>query len=405
MEKFNYQARNHSGSIISGSQEASSRKELADSLFAKDLTPISIESVTAGKPLGKALSLLPMGRVSLKERVLFSRQFATMISAGIPIVRSLNVLKDQTSSKPLQTALTQIAKQVESGSTLAEALGRFPRIFNPVYVSMVHAGEIGGMLDNVLERLADQMEKDSELTSKVRGAMVYPTLIFFVMTAAFIFIMVVVVPQLKAVFDQVNTELPWNTKLLLSMADTMTKYGIYVGVAIVAVVFFLIRLIHSNQSARHTWHALLLHIPILGTVLRKINLARFARTLGALLGAGIPVLEALKVVTSSLGNVILQDELTKASTAVKNGASLAKTLHASKEFPPIVSEMIAIGEETGELEKILSKLAEFYDKEVTAVVANISSIIEPLMLMVMGTLVGFIIVSVIGPLYQLTNSF
>lgn len=405
MEQFRYRARNRSGKIVAGEQTAERKKDVADSLFAKDMTPVEIETASSGRPLKKMLSVLPGGRVSLKERVIFSRQFATMIDSGIPIVRSLNVLKDQTTSKPLATALVQIAKDVESGSTLSDALARFPKIFSAVYVSMVRAGEVGGILDEVLERLADQMEKDSDLVSKVRGAMVYPALIFVVMIAALAFIMTVVIPQLTSVFDAVAVELPWNTKLLLDLSEIIRSSGIFLVVGIVAIGAVAMQLFRRNLKLKFWLHGMILRTPVLGTIVTKINLARFARTLGSLLGAGIPMLEALQTVSDSLGNVVMRDEMKQAMKSVRNGSSLAKTLQGSKVFPPIVPEMIAIGEETGELEKILMKLADFYDKEVASLVANLSSVIEPLMLIVMGSLVGFIVVSVIGPLYSLTSGF
>lgn len=405
METYTYQAHSRSGQIVSGTQKANSKKEIVDALLAKDMTPVMIESTDNSGIVSKIKSLIPHGRVSMKERVIFSRQFATMIGAGIPIARSLAILKTQTSNKTLASALETIAHDVESGSTLSDSISKYPKIFSPIYTSMVHAGEIGGILDDVLNRLADQMEKDSELVSKVRGAMVYPGLIFVVMIAALIFIMTVVVPQLEVVFEAVDTELPWNTQLLLNLSATMRSQGILIGFIAIIGIFIFLRFAKKNQKLRHSLHRFYLKIPVFGMIMRKINIARFARTFGALLGAGIPVLDALKVVSDSLSNVIMQDELVAASTAVRNGGSIAKALKSSKVFPVIVPEMIAIGEETGELEKILIKLADFYDKEVQSLVANISSVIEPMMLIVMGSLVGFIIVSVIGPLYQLTSGF
>lgn len=405
METYNYQAHSHSGQIISGSQQASSKKEIVDALLAKNMTPVSIEAVSSSSLASKLKSLIPHGRVSMKEKVIFSRQFATMIGAGIPIARSLSILKTQTSNKALAAALETVAHDVESGSTLSDSLAKYPKVFSPVYISMVHAGEVGGILDEVLNRLADQMEKDSELVSKVRGAMVYPGLIFVVMIAALIFIMTVVVPQLEVVFEAVDTELPWNTQLLLNLSATMRSQGILIAIGIIIGGILFFRVSKKNQKLHRSLHRFYLKIPVFGMIIRKINIARFARTFGALLGAGIPVLDALRVVSDSLSNVIMQDELQTASTAVRNGGSIAKSLKTSKVFPVIVPEMIAIGEETGELEKILTKLADFYDKEVQSLVTNLSAIIEPMMLIVMGSLVGFIIVSVIGPLYQLTGSF
>lgn len=405
METYTYQAHTHTGQLVNGSQQAESKKEVVDTLLAKDMTPISIEAASDSSVIKKLAGFLPHGRVSMKERVIFSRQFATMIGAGIPIARSLSILKSQTANKTLAAALDKVAHDVESGTTLSDSIAKFPKIFSPVYISMVHAGEVGGILDEVLNRLADQMEKDSELISKVRGAMVYPGLIFVVMIAALIFIMTVVVPQLEAVFEAVDTELPWNTKLLLNLSSLMRSQGFLIGAVVISSGVLFVRTAKKNQKLRHYLHRVYLKIPVFGTITRKINIARFARTLGSLLGSGIPVLEALKVVSDSLSNVIMQDELKAASNAVRNGGSLAKSLRSSKVFPIIVPEMIAIGEETGELEKILMKLADFYDKEVQSLVANLSSVIEPMILIVTGGLVGFIIISVIGPLYQLTGSF
>jgi len=405
MERFRYQARTPTGAIVEGEEEAASRKAAADALFAKELTPITIESISKGASVGRLSRLLPARGVPLREKVLFSRQFATMISSGIPIVRALSVLRNQTENKTLKQALAKIAKDVEAGRPLSESLHQHPKVFTPIYVSMVHAGEIGGILDEVLERLADQMEKDAELVSKVRGAMVYPGLIFVVMIAAFGFIMTVVVPQLTVVFDAIDTDLPWNTKVLLAISKISQNYGIWILIGLVAVFIGVMRWIRTSQKARRVLHTIELKLPVLSTIIKKINLARFARTLGSLLGSGIPVLEALQVVGDSLSNTIIREEVRAAARKVKNGTSLAQSLHGSKVFPAIVSEMIAIGEETGELDKILLKLAAFYDKEVSSLVANLSSVIEPLMLIVMGSLVGFIIISVIGPLYQLTGSF
>lgn len=405
MENYSYTARTRTGHIIHGLQQASTKKDVAGTLFAKDLTPLTIDSAAQNNALSRLTNYLPTNHVPLKEKVMFSRQFATMIGAGIPIIRSLHILKEQTANKVLANALQSIAHDVESGTALSDALGKFPRIFSPVYISMVRAGEIGGILDDVLSRLADQIEKDADLVSKVRGAMIYPSLIVVVMIFALIFIMTVVIPQLQVVFDSIDTELPWNTKLLLSLSGALQNYGLFIGLGVVAFIMIGWRMYRTNYQLRKRVHRLLLRVPVAGNIIRKITIARFARTLGALLGSGIPVLEALKVVSESLGSIPMREEIASASIAVRNGTSLAKTLHHSKLFPPIVSEMIAIGEETGELEKILIKLADFYDKEVQALVVNLSSVIEPLMLIIMGTLVGFIIVSVIGPLYELTSGF
>lgn len=401
MPHFEYTARDKTGKLVHGSTEATDRDEAASALFAKNLTPVKISGHE--KKSGLNLSMIKRKGVPMEEKVIFSRQFATMIGAGVPIVKSIAILRNQSSSPVMKDALNHILKTVEGGGTLSSALAQYPNIFSPTYVSMVKAGEVGGILEQVLDRLATQIEKDHDLVAKVRGAMIYPSVIFVVMTGAFFFIMTVIVPQLAVVFAQMGGELPWYTKSLLSLSHILTHYGFLVIIGIAAVVYGLIRY-RKTPGGRHLFDRFTLKLPIFGAIVRKVNLARFSRTLSSLMAAGIPVLDALEVVAKSLGNTIIRDEILEIAGAVKNGSSIAKPLAHSKNFPPIVSEMVAVGEETGKLDDILAKLASFYEKEVDTVVASISSIIEPILMIVMGVMVGFIVISVIGPLYQLTSS-
>lgn len=403
METFEYTAKSKSGEIVHGTISAGDKKAAADSLFDKSLTPISIA--------GKKTSLSPAAigkvfdrkKVPLSEKVIFSRQFATMIGAGVPIIKSISILAAQSSNATMKAALTQIGKEVEGGATLSSSLAHYPAIFSPTYISMVKAGEVGGILEEVLDRLATQMEKDHELVGKVKGAMIYPAVIFVVMMVAFFFIMTVIVPQLSAVFAQLGGELPWYTKVLLGISQILIKYGVIVGILIAAAVVVFIK-VRKKPKIKHTIDALLLRLPIFGNIVQKVNVARFSRTFAALMGAGIPVLDALNVVAQSLSNSIIADEVREIVKSVKNGSSIAKPLSKSRIFPPIVAEMTSVGEETGTLDTILTKLAEFYEKEINSIVAGISSIIEPVLIIVLGGMVGFVVVSVIGPLYQLTNS-
>lgn len=401
MPHFEYTARDKTGKLVHGTTEAADRDTAATAIFAKNLTPVKISGHENKSNLN--LGMIKRKGVPMEEKVIFSRQFATMIGAGVPIIKSIAILRNQSTSPVMKDALAHILKSVEGGGTLSDALARYPNIFSPTYVSMVKAGEIGGILEQVLDRLATQIEKDHDLVSKVRGAMIYPSVIFVVMTGAFFFIMTVIVPQLAVVFAQMGGDLPWYTKSLLNLSHILTHYGILVIAAIGAVIYGLIRY-RKTSSGRHFFDSLVLKLPIFGAIVRKVNLARFARTLSSLMAAGIPVLDALEVVARSLGNTIIRDDILTIAKAVKNGSSIAKPLAHSKNFPPIVSEMVAVGEETGKLDDILAKLASFYEKEVDTVVASISSIIEPILMIVMGVMVGFIVISVIGPLYQITSS-
>lgn len=403
MEIFEYSAKNKAGKIIRGNVSATDKKAAADSLFDKGLTPISIENKKKAFTPASISKALDRKKVPLTEKVIFSRQFATMVGAGVPIVKSINILANQTTNATMKASLQTIGKEVEGGNTLSLALSRYPAIYSPTYISMVKAGEVGGILEDVLDRLATQMEKDHELIGKVKGAMIYPAVIFVVMAIAFFFIMTVIVPQLSAVFAQLGGELPWYTKLLLSISDSLKKYGVLILILLAIGVAIFIK-IRKKPAVKHKLDIIFLHAPIFGNVIRKVNLARFSRTFAALMGAGIPVLDALNVVSQSLSNSVIADEIKTIAHAVKNGSNIAKPLSKSKNFPPIVAEMTAVGEETGTLDTILTKLAEFYEKEVNSIVAGISSIIEPVLIIFLGGLVGFVVISVIGPLYQLTSN-
>lgn len=402
MAFFEYTARNKSGGLVHGSIEAADKAAAANSIFEKNLTPVTITGQSEHK-LGLNFSLFKRKKVPLTEKVIFSRQFATMIGAGVPIVKALAILKGQTQNRTMAEALTSITKQVEGGTQLSAALAKFPDIFSPTFVNMVKAGEAGGILEQVLDRLAVQLEKDHELVGKVKAAMIYPSVIFVVMTAAFFFIMTFIVPQLAVVFDQLGGKLPWYTKFLLGLSKVLTHYGFLLIIPLVALIIGFWRF-KRTPAGKHLLDRVLLKTPLIGNIIRKVNLAHFARTLGSLMGAGLAVLDALNVVAQSLSNSVIAEEVLDVAQVVKNGSTIAKPLQTSKNFPPIVSEMVAVGEETGTLDQILIKLAEFYEKEVSALVEGISSVIEPILIIFMGGMVGFIVISVIGPLYQLTNS-
>lgn len=404
MANFTYSARDKGGLIQKGSVFAADRAGATASLIEKGLSPILVKEDKPTKAGGGLLASLQGGsRVKLADKVIFSRQFATMINAGVPISQSLAILKDQTGSKKLAAATADIAKQVEGGSTLANALGAHPDIFNQIYINMVRAGETGGLLDQVLERLATQQEKDAEIIGKVRGALIYPSVLLTATVAAFFFLMTVIVPKLASVFDDLGAKLPIYTRITLAISSFLVhRWYIVIGGAVGAVVVFIRW--HKTTNGKRTVDRLLLKAPIIGPILVKVNVARFARTFGSLMASGISVVEAINSTRLALDNTVYRDELADVAKQVKNGRPMSEPIRASKNFPPIVGQMLAVGEETGQLDTILLKLATFYEGEVDTVISGLTSIIEPIIIIILGGVVGFIIISVMGPISNLDSS-
>jgi len=403
MGQFSYSARDKSGAIKKGTLFAADRPAATAALAAKELTPILVKE-EAAKGAGKGGFNFAFGnKVKLSEKVIFSRQFSTMINAGVPIVQSLNILREQTESKKLKSTVADVAKQVEGGATLANALAVHPDVFNPIYVNMVKAGETGGILDQVLDRLATQQEKDAEVVSKVRSAMIYPAVITTATVSAFFFLMTVIVPKLSSIFEDAGAALPWYTKLMLSISHFLVKdWWMVIGGAIAAGI--ALARWRKTEKGRRIIDKLMLKAPIIGPILVKVNIARFARTFGSLMASGISVLDAINATKSALGSSVYRDELAEVAQKVKNGRPMSEHIRASKNFPAIVGQMLSVGEETGQLDAILLKLAEFYEKEVDTVVSGITSIIEPILIIVLGGMVGFIVISVFGPISSIGNS-
>lgn len=403
MATFAYTARDKSGALSQGKIFASDRAAAVADLSGKGLSPILVkedDKATAKK--GFSLSFLS-GKVKLQDKVVFSRQFATMINAGVPITKSLAILKEQSESKKLRQVIGDVSKRVEGGSTLASALAEHKEVFSPIFINMVAAGETGGILDQTLDRLAGQQEKDAEIISKVRGAMIYPGVITTATVGAYIFLMVVVVPKLAAIFEDLNAELPAYTKFMLAVSSILVKYGLFVAIGAGLLGYGIWRWVHTPKGKRLLDQALL-HLPIFGPILRKVNVARFARTFGSLMASGISVLDAIESTSLALGNTAYKEELTKIAQQVKNGQPISESMKGSKNFPPIVAQMIAVGEETGQMDEILLKLAVFFEKEVDTVIEGLTSIIEPLLMIVLGAMVGSIILAVFTPIANLSNT-
>jgi type IV pilus assembly protein PilC len=400
---FDYTARDKSGAVIKGSIVALDRTTAGARIIEKSLAPILIKT-TEGSKKGFSLSSLKLqSKVKNTDKVIFTQQLATMVNAGVPLARSLGMLKDQTSSPTFKKVLTDLTKQVEGGSTLANAMSEHHQVFSDIFINMVAAGETGGILDEVLNRLGEQQEKDAAIVSKVRGAMIYPGVITVAALAAVIFLMTFIVPKLAIIFESLGSNLPWYTKIMLDASYGVTHFGIYIGVVLAILGFTALRYTKTPKG-KLQWHSILLKLPIFGSIIQKVNLARFARTLGSLVASGIPILEALASTSSAISNVVFKNAINEIAAQVKNGKTISEPLRTSKVFPSIVAQMIAVGEETGQLDTILIKVAIFYENEVDTVVANMTSVIEPILIIVIGAVVGFIVVSVFGPISALSNA-
>jgi type IV pilus assembly protein PilC len=341
-------------------------------------------------------------KVKAGDLVVFTRQFATMINAGLPIVRSLYVLSEQTENPKLQEVVTAVRKDVEAGLALSEALEKHPKVFSKLYVEMVRAGEIGGILDGVLLRIADQLEDDQELRRKVKSAMTYPVVVLVLAVLAASFMLIFIVPIFATMFEDLGGTLPLPTRVAMGISGVLTSiFGVFIYGALIGGVVFFLRW-KSTENGRKWWGKVSLKLPAkIGDVIQKVALARFARTLGTLSAAGVPILQAIEITAVSSGNWVVENALLKTREAIREGIPIYKPLESEPIFPPMVTRMIAVGEETGDLDGMLTKIAEFYESEVDATVKALTSIIEPLMIVVVGGIVGGIIVAMYLPMFKI----
>lgn len=402
MAKFSYSA-SRDDRIISGVVEASSKQAALATLSQQNVHPLSIKQV---KKRGNFLQIGFGGRVKLKDLVVFTRQLSTMISAGVPLNRALTTLQNQTGNKYFNQIIGQVAKDVEGGGNLAAAFAKHPNVFNDIYVNMVRAGEAGGILDEILKKLAAQVEKDATIRKKIKSAMAYPIVIFSITIIAFFGIMIFIIPKIGDIILDLggpDAKLPVYTQVMLSISDFMRANAIIIIIIVVGGIFLLRRYIKTPKG-KYRFHWLLLKIPVIKTIIAKVALARFARTFASLMSAGVAVLDALEVTGSAIGNKVIEAELKEAAKAVRNGKQLSEPLSQSAVFPPIVAQMLSVGEETGQIDTILIKVADFYEEEVDAVIDGISSLIEPIMIILLGSMVGVIAASVMGPIASLSQN-
>jgi len=398
--EFSYQARDSAGKPRSGTVDAPSEAGAFQILQQHGLTVIKILPV-GGMSSWDQIKIFD--RVSPKEVVLFSRQLSTLINAKVPIVQALTILVAQVSSDKLKATIGEISQRVESGDSLSSALARYPKIFSALYVNLVRAGELSGTMDESLSYLADQLEKDYDLRSKVVGAMTYPLFILFALVVVGFLMFLFVLPPLVGVLQESAVELPFTTKILISVTALLQNFWWLILMVLVGGIFGL-RFYSQTAAGQYVLDLAKIKAPIIGPLFRKVYMARFARNLSTLIAGGIPIVKALESVADIVGNVIYRDIILESANQVRNGKSIASALVMHKEFPDIVGQMIQIGESTGRLHEIMGKLAIFYEKEVDAVLKILTTLLEPIIMMLLGLAVAVMVAGILLPIYNLASA-
>ena len=400
MPMFRYTAKERTGRAVNGVTEATDQKSLVEALRKQELIIISIkeekkkEKMQFGSKLG--------GKIKLGELVLFSRQMATMIDSGIPLVQALEILSEQIENKGFRLIILEVKKDVSSGAALHEALAKHPRAFSTLFVNMVKAGESSGALDAIMERLASYLEKTDSLIRKVRSAMIYPIVVSLMAVVITLVMMLKVVPVFKSIFADFGGKLPLPTLILVSISDFLI-HNFILGAVTVVVVFTLIVRFLKTDKGTVLFDSFKLKMPIFGIIIRKVAVSKFSRTLSTLVKSGVPILSALEIVGKTANNRIIESAVEKVRNSIREGENITAPLMRAKVFPPLVVRMISVGEQTGELEKMLTKIADFYDDQVDAAVSGITSLIEPLIIAFLGIVIGGIVICMFMPIFQLST--
>lgn len=399
MPVYIYRGTDRRGKRQSGEIEADNAVIARQLLVRKGLTLSSLR--TKPKDVLEYLPFLKT-RVTSRELVVFVRQFATLINAGLPLVQSLEILREQQDNKTFKDILKTVKQDVEGGATFSDAIRKHPRVFDTLFVHMVAAGEMGGILDIILNRLANYIEKLAKLKKKVKGALTYPAIVVTIALVVIAVIMIYVIPVFAGLFKDAGVKLPELTLLVINLSDFTKDYFHWMILGVMLLVFLVYRL-RKTPKGRLVTDRILLSSPVFGNLIRKVAIARFSRTLGTLLGSGVPILDAMNIVASTAGNAVIEAAIRESRTAVGEGRSVADPLQETKVFPPMVTRMIAVGEATGALDAMLEKIADFYDDEVDAVVEALTSLLEPLLIVFLGVTIGGILVAMYLPIFQLAD--
>ena len=399
--EFTFKALKKDNSTISGTLEAADRQSGMAALAHQGLHPLL---VTESKPKLKHGKFGQ--KVKSAELVIFTRQLSTMISAGVPLARGLVTLKDSATSPYFREVLTKICKDIEGGTQLGDAFAKYPNVFDDVFVNMVKAGEEGGILDEILKRLATQVEQNASIKRKIKSAMMYPMVILGITVIAFFGIMFFLMPKISAILFDLggpDVKLPIYTQILLDISDYSRRYA-YIVIPLMFLMVWGVKKYISTPKGKYQFHALALRIPIAKTIVQKVAIARFSRTFASLMSAGVNVLDSLAVTGGAIGNKVIEKELAEAAIEVKNGKQLSEVLAKSNHFPKIVPQMLAVGEETGTTDTVLIKVADFYEEEVAVAIDGLASVIEPVMILFLGAGVGLIAASVMGPIASMSSA-
>ena len=405
MANYACTVRDSKGQQVTRNIEAANLAEARAKLREQGLFPIDIKEKQGGDDILAPLNnfLKRFKKVKLKEMVIFTRQFATMINSGVALLRALNVLVDQAESDLFKGILKDVTEGVEEGRSLSEAMSEHPKTFSKLYVSMVSAGEIGGVLDEVLDRLAFFLENNAKLIGQLKSAATYPAVVFFIATGIFIFLLSFVIPIFKEMFDAMGVELPAFTQLLIDMSNFIREFWYVLIIGVVGSVYGIITFI-KTPFGKSWLDNVALKAPVFGNIIRKVAVARFTRTLGTLLRSGVPLMTALEITQDTAGNVHIMAGIAKVREAVSEGEGMTKPLEQTKMFPPMVTQMIAIGEESGNVDAMLEKVADFYDEEVEQAVKAMTSLLEPLMMVLIGGMVGSMIIGMYLPMFSVISA-
>jgi type IV pilus assembly protein PilC len=397
MPVFNYTARTLTGELQSGSIDLPTENDVVAHLRKNRMIVVKVQSAP------KEIKLNWGGGVTTRDIVIFTRQFATMINSGLPLVQALDILAEQSENKQLKEVTKAVVYDVESGHTLADALRKHPKAFTELYVNMVAAGEAGGILDTILLRLATFMEKNDALVRKVKGAMIYPAVIFAVAGICIVILLIFVIPVFQEMFAGIGQQLPLPTRVVIGASDFLQNYWwmlILGGVG----TFFGIKRYYATPQGKLNIDKFMLHVPVLGDLIRKSAVSRFTRTLGTLIASGVSILDGLEITAKTAGNRVIHDAVMESRASIAGGETIAAPLQKSKVFPPMVISMIAVGEQTGGLDEMLSKIADFYDEEVDAAVEALLALMEPVMIVVLGAVVGGMIVAMYLPIFGMISA-
>jgi type IV pilus assembly protein PilC len=391
------------GKVIEGTIDADSEAGIASVLRQKRLELVSASRAGGLSSILGALTKKG-GKVTTKDIVVFSRQFSTMVNAGLPILQGLTIVAEQAENPDFRVVMTKVRDDISNGVPLSDAMAKYPKVFNTLYVNMVKAGEQGGILDVIFERLSEYLEKAEGVTRKVKSAMMYPVVVMSVACLVVIFLMVKVVPTFRDVFASFGAKLPAPTQFLIDVSDFLASKKSLLIVVFLVLAWTAITMYRKTKVGAYNWDKMILSLPVFGVLVQKASVAKFARTLGTLIKSGVPIMDALETVAKTSGNLVLEKAVLNARDSVREGKTLTQPLKESKVFPPMVTQMINVGEETGALDAMLSKIADFYEDEVDAAVEGLTSIIEPILIVFLGVTIGFIVVAMFMPMFEIGNA-